>query len=230
MNFLKDILLFIFCCLLQSTLAFSQTNITPYQVELSVKRQGIQAGTMIITLYRTNRLWQASTIFEPSFFARMLGISKTNETTVFACDSEICSPRLYEFQNKEDKLKIEFDERLDYFIDAENKKSTLPINYQSNQTLFSTLVMQMNNNKQSFVLPILNDNEYKEYQIELVENHLLKTKLGDLITLQASIRNGDRKRLVWLAEALNWAPVRLETYKKDELRLEATVTNINKSP
>lgn len=204
----------------------AQNTLQPYAVSLNVKRQGIQAGTMTIELTRSNQLWQASTLLEPSFFARMLGISKTRETTVFACTTGLCSPRLYRLEDKKNKTQIAFDERLETYRNARNEDVKLPKNYQTYLSLFATLNSAIANQISKTEYPIFNNNAFKNFQIALQFNQSLNTAAGKFNTVKVMVEHGNRKRVAWLAIDHYYAPVKIENYKEGERVLTATLKQI----
>lgn len=222
-NFLQ---LVIFSSVILSAQVMAQNTLQPYHVLLNVKRQSIQAGTMTIELSRSNQLWQASTLLEPSFIARMLGISKTQETTLFVCTSELCSPRLYQLEDKKNKIQIAFDERLNTYRNARDEIRELPKNYQTYLSLFATLNTAIANQIPIVEYPIFNNSEFKKFQIALQFDQALNTTIGKLNTVKVMIEHGNRKRVAWLATDHHFAPIKIENYKDSERVLTATLKEI----
>lgn len=212
-------------------------QVSDFSANYSVKLNGIQAAELKQVL-KTNddgtRLYtsqmQAKGIFS------FIKPDVVTETSLWHYDNGQIQPLNYSYQrtggNKEKHLTMLFDwSSMTVDIDDKKQPWTLDIEPKTLDKLVYQIALMhdLNRGQKSFNYTIADGGKLKTYNIGMIGEEKLKTRLGEFDTVKFTrIKNVDKKRqtTLWCAPLLNYLPVKIEHIEKDGTTFTAVLRRL----
>jgi len=205
-------------------------DIAPFDVNYDVGNNLINAGSATLSLTQTDGLWQYSLNTKPKGIFKLAGKGRLQETSVFELvqiDQGVqIQPQVYAYrQDKERNRSV--DAQFDWSAKTlswqrKGKEGTETLSTKTLDRLSVTLAV-MNALRHDFTtleLPGFDNGRIKTMLFTYQGEVVLDTRLGKIETLQVRSQNkagGSRHTTTWFAPSLDYVPVRIEQFKRDEL-------------
>jgi len=205
-------------------------DIAPFDVNYDVGNNLINAGSATLSLTNSDGLWQYSLNTKPKGIFKLAGKGRLKETSVFELvpiDKGVqIQPQIYAYrQDKERSRSV--DAQFDWSAKTlswqrKGKEGTETLSTKTLDRLSVTLAV-MNALRHDFTtleLPVFDNGRIKTMLFINQGKVVLDTRLGKIETLQVRSQNkagGSRHTDTWFAPSLDYVPVRIEQFKRDEL-------------
>ncbi len=195
--------------------AIAEVTYTPknYQVNFKLKRQSMDAGQFTISLQNNNNTWRASSRYKPSFVAKLFGLEKAYEDTIFNYQNGHTSIEKFTMQGPEKNQTVLFDLNKNVY----NTNLALPSNPQTNQSIFNVLSNDIAEKKSTASYAIFDNENFRQYEVNYEYMQSITVNKRKIDAVKVVMTSDKRKAIFWLAKQWNWAPVKFERYKNGKV-------------
>lgn len=205
-------------------------DIAPFDVSYEVGNNLINAGSARLSLTNSKGLWQYSLSTKPKGIFKLTGKGRIQETSTFELadvDNGVqIQPQVYAYR-QDDERNRSVDATFDWAGDTltwqrRGEEGTEPLDDKTLDRLTVTLAV-MNALRHEFTtleVPVFDNGRIKTMLFTNEGTVKLDTRLGKIDTVRVRSQNkdgGSRHTNTWFAPSLDYVPVRIEQFKRDEL-------------
>ncbi len=215
--------------------------LSPFNLTYSVGNNMISAGSAMVTLVKNEDNWTYSLKTKPSGVVKLIGKGKIDEISHFALvdanGKQTLKTDTYSYrQDKEAKRSVDAqfnwtDNELTF--QYRGKETTESFSEPVVDRLAVTLLIidqLKNNNFKQAEFQVFDKGRVKTVLFTNEGTETIKTSMGELETVRVrsnTASGSTRHTDTWFAPSLDYVPVKIENYKRDDLIARLTLTKSN---
>lgn len=197
----------------------------PYTAEYIFKKKGVSVAYITIELKQDGRYWIYHTQAKPYGVGAWFTDITAQEISRFYFDNNELVPLSHRYEQtgkrRDDKsFAVIF---ADAARTAQVRKAdgeveyALPDGIYDRQSVLAAMMLHLQQGNPQPAYAVFDEDEIKDYVVDLEGEETLKTVLGQQITLKAGRTAKNKTTLTWFAKQLQFVPVKVEQYKKGNL-------------
>jgi len=224
----------------QDAIVLSADDLTPFEVSYTVGNNLVSAGSATLMLEEQDAgLWTYSLTTRPTGVFKLTGKGNIQETSLIQFEPVeggfALQPRSYTYRQDEEKRRAvdaTFDRQAGELVWSRRGKSGAfaldePVLDRLSVTL--AVMSALRRGEQRSEYRVFDSGKLKDVVFENQGTEALETSLGTLESvrvLRSNAGGSSRTTVTWFAPTLDFMPVKIEQYKRDELVARLTLTQL----